>query len=594
MRDLVKNTTKTAVFALGGLGEVGKNMYCIEHGESIIIIDSGVMFGDEYLPGVDFILPDYSYLVEHADKVKALFITHGHEDHIGGIPFLLKSLHVPCIYAPRLAAAFIKNKLEEYKIEKKAKIIEIDENSLIKEDSFLVSFFNTTHSIPDSFGIIVNTPNGNIVSTGDFKVDLTPVGKDIDLLKIAKLQESEVTLLLSESTNVEVKGSTLSEKAVIASIHDVFRNATGRVIVGTFSSNVHRIQQIIEAAVHFKRKILVFGRSMEKNILLSRQLGYIKCPDNYFISPEIANTLRPDEILIFCTGTQGESMAALSRIAAGQHKHVKLMPGDIVVFSSSAIPGNTANINKLINQLSRHGVTVLTNSVLSNLHTSGHAAKEELKLMLKLVKPRYLMPIHGEYRMLRLHAELAHELGMPKDRTFVLANGDVLYMDKGVVELSDARVQADDVYVDGHDINGLSTAVIKDRKLLSTDGLVAVLVSIDSKNNILLTSPSVLSRGFIYIKENGQLIREIERLVNETLCELFAKQRVTFLEIKNTIKNTVSTFIYRKTRRNPMVIPVIMNKVEHNADNFSFVKKEVRKNKNTKNNEQTKKEETID
>ena len=596
MRDLVKNTTKTAVFALGGLGEVGKNMYCIEHGESIIIIDSGVMFGDEYLPGVDFILPDYSYLIEHADKVKALFITHGHEDHIGGIPFLLKSLHIPCIYAPRLAAAFIRNKLEEYKIEKRAKIVEIDENSLIKEDSFLVSFFNTTHSIPDSFGIIINTPNGNIVSTGDFKIDLTPVGKDIDLLKIAKLQESEVTLLMSESTNVEVKGSTLSEKAVIASIHDVFRNATGRIIVGTFSSNVHRIQQIIEAAVHFKRKILVFGRSMEKNILLSRQLGYIKCPDNYFISPEMANTLRPDEILIFCTGTQGESMAALSRIAAGQHKHVKLMPGDIVVFSSSAIPGNTANINRLINQLSRHGVTVLTNSVLSNLHTSGHAAKEELKLMLKLIKPRYLMPIHGEYRMLRLHAELAQELGMSKDRTFVLANGDVLYMDKGVVELADARIQADDVYVDGHDINGLSTAVIKDRKLLSTDGLVAVLVSIDSKNNILLTAPSVLSRGFIYIKENGQLIREIERLVNDTLSDLFAKQRVTFLEIKNTIKNTVSTFIYRKTRRNPMVIPVIMNKIEHNADNFSFVKKEqkkqLRKPRTKKNTER--KEETND
>ena len=318
---------------------------------------------------------------------------------------------------------------------------------------------------------------------------------------------------------------------------------------------------------------------MEKNIQLSRQLGYIKCPDNYFISPEMANTLRPDEILIFCTGTQGESMAALSRIAANQHKHVKPMPGDVVVFSSSAIPGNTANINKLINQLSRHGVTVLTNSVLSNLHTSGHAAREELKLMLKLIKPDYLMPIHGEYRMLRMHAELAQELGMKKDHTFVLANGDVLYMDKGTVELADARIQADDVYVDGHDINGISTAVIKDRKLLSNDGLVAVLVSIDSKNNRLLTSPSVLSRGFIYIKENGQLIREIEKLADQTLNELFAKGKLTFLEIKNTIRNTVSTFIYRKTRRNPMVIPVIMNKVEYNADNFSFVKKDNKRKK---------------
>ena len=575
MKDLVSNSTKTLVFALGGLGEVGKNMYCIQHGDSIVVIDSGVMFGDEYLPGVDYVLPDYSYLIENRDKVKALLITHGHEDHIGGIPFLLKSLNIPCIYAPRLAAAFIRNKLEENKIERKCKIIEIDENSNFKVDCFLFSFFNTTHSIPDSMGIVIDTPNGKIVETGDFKVDLTPVGKDIDLLKIAKLGEENVTLLMSESTNIEVPGTTLSEKAVISSIHDIFRNSNSRIIVATFSSNVHRIQQIVEAAVLFKRKILVLGRSMEKNILLGRQLGYIKCADNNFISPEIANTLRPDEILIFCTGTQGESMAALSRIANGQHKHVKLMPGDTVIFSSSPIPGNTANINKVVNNLSRAGVTVLTNSVLSNLHTSGHAAREELKLILKLIKPEYFMPIHGEYRMLKLHTELAQEVGIKKENTFALANGDVLCLDKGKVALANHRIQADDIYVDGHDTNGLSTAVIKDRKLLSNDGLVAILISIDSKNNILLTKPAVLSRGFIYIKENGQLITEIENLVNETLENLFKKEKTTFLEIKNTIKSTVSTFLYHKTRRNPMIIPVIMNKVENGeTNNYNFVKRE--------------------
>lgn len=590
MKDLVSTSTKTKVFALGGLGEVGKNMYCVQHGDSIIIIDSGVMFGDEYLPGVDYILPDYSYLMENQEKVKALVITHGHEDHIGGIPFLLKSITVPFIYAPRLAAAFIRNKLEEHKIERKCKIVEIDENSNFKVDCFLFSFFNTTHSIPDSMGIIIDTPNGKIVETGDFKVDLTPVGKDIDLLKIAKLGEENVTLLMSESTNVEVDGTTLSEKAVISSIHDIFRNSNSRIIVATFSSNVHRIQQVVEAAVLFKRKILVLGRSMEKNILLGRQLGYIKCADNNFISPEMANSLRPDEILIFCTGTQGESMAALSRIANGQHKHIKLMPGDTVIFSSSAIPGNTANINKVVNNLSRAGVTVLTNSILANLHTSGHAAREELKLIIKLIKPQYFMPIHGEYRMLKLHAELASEVGVKRENSFVLANGDVLLLDKGKVTLSNSRIQADDIYVDGHDTNGLSTAVIKDRKLLSSDGLVAVLMSIDSKNNTLLTKPSILSRGFIYIKENGQLINEIENLVNETLENLFKKERTTFLEIKNTIKSVVSTFLFHKTRRNPMIIPVIMNKIDDGDSNYNFIKKEnksstkrVKKEKNIEN-----------
>lgn len=588
MKDLVKGSTKTLVFALGGLGEVGKNMYCIQHGDSIVVIDSGVMFGDEYLPGVDYVLPDYSYLVENREKVKALIITHGHEDHIGGIPFLLKSITIPCIYAPKLAAAFIRNKLEEHKFERKGRIIEIDENSNFKVDCFLFSFFNTTHSIPDSLGIIIDTPNGKIVETGDFKVDLTPVGKDIDLLKIAKLGEENVTLLMSESTNIEVPGMTLSEKAVISSIHDIFRNSNSRIIVATFSSNVHRIQQVVEAAVLFKRKILVLGRSMEKNILLSRQLGYIKCPDSYFISPEMANTLRPDEVLIFCTGTQGESMAALSRIANGQHKHIKLMPGDTVIFSSSPIPGNTANINKVVNNLSRAGATVLTNSVLANLHTSGHAAREELKLILKMIKPEYFMPIHGEYRMLKLHTELAQEVGVKKENTFVLANGDVLCIDKGKVSLANSRIQADDIYVDGHDTNGLSTAVIKDRKLLSNDGLVAILISIDSKNSTLLTKPSVLSRGFIYIKENGQLITEIERLVNETLENLFKKEKTTFLEIKNTIKSTVSTFLFHKTRRNPMIIPVIMNKNESSDNNstYKFVTKEARAQRNNKNKTQ--------
>lgn len=559
MNQVVKKTTKTAFFALGGLGEVGKNTYCIEHGDSIIIIDAGVTFGDEYLPGVNYVLPDYTYLVENQEKIKALIITHGHEDHIGGIPFLLKNISVPTIYAPKLAASFIKYKLDEHRIKSKSRISEIDSNSNIKVGPFVLSFFDMTHSIPDTLGIEIDTPNGKIVHTGDFKIDLTPVGKDIDLHKIAKLGESNITLLLSDSTNIEVPGLTISEREVIASIHDVFRNTSGRLIIGTFASNVHRIQQIAEAAVIFKRKILVFGRSMEKTILLGRKLGYINVPDSYFISPEVAKTLRPEEILIFSTGTQGETMAALSRIAAGQHKHIKATPGDTVVLSSSAIPGNTAAINKVVNLLSRAGVNVLTNSVISNIHASGHASREELKLMLKLFKPNYFCPIHGEYRMLKLHAELAHELDVPKDNTFVLANGDVLLLDKGKVTKAISRVHAGDIYIDGKDINGLSTAVIKDRKILSNEGLVSALVTIDAKNNRLLTKPTILSRGFIYIKENAELIVQAETLINTTLTDLFKKERVTFGEIKNTIRNTLSTFLFNKTRRNPMIIPVIMN-----------------------------------
>ncbi len=582
MNELINKSTKTAFFALGGLGEVGKNTYCIEHGNSIVIIDAGVMFGDEYLPGINYIVPDYTYLIENQEKVKALFITHGHEDHIGGIPFLLQKVNIPYIYAPKLAASFIRNKIEENKLSGKTKIVEINHTSTIKIGSLLLSFFNTTHSIPDSLGIIVDTPNGKIVSTGDFKIDLTPVGNDIDLAKIAALSEENVTLLLSDSTNIEVPGLTLSEKSVVASIHDVFRNTKGRLIIGTFASNVHRIQQIAEAAVIFKRKIVVIGRSMEKTIQLGRRLGYINVPDNYFITPEMAKNYRADEILVFCTGTQGEAMAALSRIASGLHKHIKATPGDTVVLSSSPIPGNTYAINKVVNSLSRAGVTVLTNSVISNIHASGHAAKEELKLMLKLIKPDYFCPVHGEYRMLRLHAELAQELGMPKENTFVLANGDVLLLDKGKVTLANSRVQADDIYVDGKDINGLSTAVIRDRKLLSNDGLVAIVITMDAKNNTLLTKPTILSRGFIYIKDNTDLIIESEKLVDETLNKLFESKRLTFGEIKNTVKNTLSTFLFNKTRRNPMIIPVILNKIDDENQNFNFVVKETKRKSNKK------------
>jgi ribonuclease J len=575
--------TETLFYALGGLEEVGKNTYCVEHGDNILIIDAGVMFPEDDLPGVEYVIPDYTHLKENQNKIKALIITHGHEDHIGGIPFLLQNVDVPVIYAPKLAAALIKRKLEEFKIRSAVNIVEIDYDSVLEIGCFKITPFNMTHSIPDTYGYAIDTPNGRIVHTGDFKVDLTPVGNDVDFAKITKLSKEGVDLLVSESTNAEVEGYSKSERKVVDSIHNVFRNAKGRIIVATFASNVHRIQQIVEASVDFRRKIMVFGRSMDKTIAIGREIGYINCPDNYFIKPEDAKFLKPEEVLIFCTGTQGEPMAALSRMAYGQHKQIKLMPGDTVVFSSSPIPGNTASVDKVVNQLARSGVTTLTNSILTDIHASGHAAQDELKLMLKLMRPTYFTPIHGEYRMLRLHTSLAREVGVPKENTFILKNGTVLKLVDHKVSLANKEVITDDIYVDGNDITGLSTAVLKDRKTLASDGLVAILVSIDSRNNRLLSKPAILSRGFIYIKERTDLIIEAEKLVDKTLNDLLGKGRVTFSDIKNTLKTTLTSFLYQKTRRNPMIIPVIMNKkYEDGENNYKFIKKEPAKTRRTK------------
>ena len=568
--------SETAVFALGGLGEVGKNLYCIEHDDSLIIIDSGVMFPEGSLPGIDYVIPNYSYLVQNQYKIKALLITHGHEDHIGGIPFLLQKVNVPLIYAPKFAAALIKVKLEDHKIKSKIKIIEVDGDTSIQIDRyFSVDFFYTTHSIPDSLGMCINTPNGKIVTTGDFKIDLTPVGQHIDLHKIAEIGKSGVSLLLADSTNAEVDGFSLSEKNVVSAIKEVFANTHGRLILATFASNIHRIQQIVEIAVLFKRKICIFGRSMEKAIDVSRKYGYIKCPDSFIIQPDALKQYRPEEILILCTGSQGETLAALPRIANGTHKYVKIFPGDTVVLSSSAIPGNAQSIQKVVNQLYRLGADVVTNSILTNIHASGHASKEELKYMLTLVQPKYFMPVHGEYRMLKIHAEIAQSLGIPKENTFICSNGDTLLLKDGQVRLG-RKVETDDIYVDGKDSSGLSTAVIHDRQNLASDGVVSALISMDSHTNTLLCTPKVVSRGFMYLAESEVFMKEAGKIIEKELNELF-KGKVTFNGIKNTIRNSLSAYIYDKTQRTPMIIPVIMNKRDEETGEFVLPNKNRRK-----------------
>jgi len=550
--------TDTLVYAMGGMGEVGKNMYCIEHEDEIIIIDAGVRFPEENLLGVDYVIPDYTYLVKNQSKIKHLLITHGHEDHIGGIPFLLKALNLDSIHGSKFALKLIEKKLDEHRLTRKVKLKEIDSNSRLSTKHFHVGFFNTVHSIPDSLGIIVTTPNGKVVSTGDFKFDLTPVGNNSDYQVMAFMGQIGIDLLLSDSTNSEVKDFSISEKEVAKSILDIMRRTQGRLIIATFASNVHRVQQILEAAVECERKICVFGRSMENVIEIGRKLGHINIPDSSFVEPNQLDSIPAHKVCLICTGTQGEPLAALSRIANGTHRWIRIIPGDTVVFSSSPIPGNAASINQVVNKLVRVGANVMTNSVLNSLHTTGHASKEEQKLMLQLIKPKYFMPMHGEYKMLKMHAATAVETGLDPNNIFICTNGDVVVLRNGTAFQSTTRIPTDDIYVDGNDTTGVATAVLRDRKILADNGLVSVIVTIDSRSNKILCRPNIVSRGFVFIKESQTLLKEAELLVYEALKKKMS-QKTTFGELKNCIRTTLEPYFYQKTRRNPIIVPVILN-----------------------------------
>ncbi|MGL5977555.1 MAG: ribonuclease J1 [Erysipelotrichaceae bacterium] len=570
--------TDTKVIPLGGLGEVGKNMTIFEHEDEIIIVDAGIRFPEDSLLGVDYVIPDYSYLAKNAHKKISLIITHGHEDHIGGIPFLMKVIKLDAIYAPRFACSLIRKKLDERKLLKQAKLIEINASSNLTTKHFVVGFFNTVHSIPDSLGIIINTPNGRVVHTGDFKFDLTPIGgRDSDYQIMAYMGQIGVTLLMSDSTNSGVEDFSISERRVAAALRETTSKATGRLIVATFASNVHRVQQILEAAVSCGRKVIVFGRSMENVVEIGRKIGTINIPDSSFLTVDQLNHTPADKVCIVCTGSQGEPLAALSRIANGTHRHIRLIPNDTVVFSSSPIPGNSHSVNQVVNKLFRAGANVLTNSILNDLHTTGHASQEEQKLLLQLIKPKYFMPVHGEYKMLRIHGQTGVETGVPEENIITASNGDVIIMRNEQVIVSNERVQADAIYVDGNDSSGVSTAVIKDRQILSDSGLVSVVIAIDSRTNTLLSRPVIVTRGFVFIKESQTLLKEAETLVHEALKDRMQK-RTTFAELKNTIRSTLEPFLYKKTHRNPIVIPVILNSKEAIA--------EMQNNRNKKNNNQ--------
>ncbi|UFJ43425.1 ribonuclease J [Brevibacillus humidisoli] len=529
-------------------------MYCIEYLDEIVVIDCGVKFPENEMFGVDLVIPDVSYLVDNQDKIKGLFLTHGHEDHIGAIPYVLKQINMP-VYGGRLTLGLVKSKLEEHRMLSDVELVTVTDETVVPFRHLSVSFFRTNHSIPDSFGIAVETPEGTVVHTGDFKLDMTPVGPSTDFAKMAKIGNGDVLALLSDSTNSERPGFTMSERAVGEGIQEVIAKARGRIILATFASNVHRLQQVVEAAMSVDRKIAVIGRSMEKVFLIGQELGYIQVPEGMLIDIKTIDQYPDNQILIICTGSQGEPMAALTRIASGAHRTVQIYPEDTVIISASPIPGNTINVSRTIDKLFRAGANVVHGTVF-DIHASGHGSSEELKMMLNFIRPRYFVPIHGEYRMLVTHSKLAQQVGIDPENIFVMDNGDVLSCTRE--QATRGKVPAGVVLIDGSGIGDVGNIVLRDRKHLAEDGLMVVVVSIDMKNFKILTGPDIVSRGFVYVRGSEALIQEATVLVKQRLAELLNKKVKEWSELKSQINQVLKPYVFEKTGRNPMILTILM------------------------------------
>jgi len=544
---------EVGVYAIGGLGEIGKNTYGIEYQDEIIIVDAGIKFPEDDLLGIDYVIPDYSYIVENVDRVKALVITHGHEDHIGGIPFLLKQANIP-IYAGPLALALIKGKLEEHGLLRDAQLYEINANTELTFKNMSVTFFRTTHSIPEPLGIVIHTPQGKIVCTGDFKFDFTPVGEPADLHRMAALGEEGVLCLLSDSTNAEVPTFTNSEKVVGQSIMKIIEGIHGRIIFASFASNIFRLQQAAEAAVKTGRKIVVFGRSMEKAIVNGVELGYIKVPKGTIIDPSEMKNYHASEILIMCTGSQGEPLSALARMANGEHKSLSIRPQDTVIISATPVPGNEKSVQSIINALSKIGCEIYDKSK-ALVHVSGHGSQEELKLMLGMARPKNFMPVHGEAVHLRAHAELAQQMGVPANRIFILDNGDTLEMRNGKVTRG-KTVESGVVYVDGLSVTDANPVVLRDRQRLSQDGIVTAVVTLVGRN----LKPGVVEisgRG-VSFADDDELMNDAQNLVRNSIEKASKSEGANIEAMRKSVRNALSNFLWSKTRTRPMVIPVIM------------------------------------
>ncbi|MFC4811230.1 ribonuclease J [Paenibacillus sp. GCM10023250] len=549
---------KLLIFALGGVGEIGKNMYVIQYANDIVVVDAGLKFPEEDMLGIDIVIPDITYLTENRDKVRGILITHGHEDHIGGLPYVLKHLNVP-IYATKLTLGLIEGKLKEAGLLGETKRILINADSEVQLGSIKASFFKTNHSIPDSVGVCLDTPEGSVVHTGDFKFDHTPVNNQYaDLQRIADIGRRGVLALLSDSTNAERAGFTPSESMIGSELEDIFRKATQRVVVATFASNVHRIQQVVNAAVATKRKIAVVGRSMVNVVTIASELGYLNIPEGTIIEPEEINKMAADRVAVLSTGSQGEPMSALTRMARSTHRKVDIMPGDTVIIAATPIPGNERYVGRTVDELFRLGAHVIYGpGSVSGVHVSGHGSQEELKLMLNLIRPKYFIPIHGEYRMLRQHAQLGEAVGVERENIFIIDNGDTVEFQGGTARKG-SKVPAGNVLIDGLGVGDVGNIVLRDRKLLSQDGILVVVVTLSKQDGAILSGPDIISRGFVYVRESEGLLEEANRIVTSTLHKLMNDKVNEWASLKTNVKDALGRFLYEQTRRRPMILPIIM------------------------------------
>lgn len=553
-----KNIDKVTIFALGGVGEIGKNMYVVQYANDIVVVDSGLKFPEVDMLGIDVVIPDITYLLENKDKVRGILITHGHEDHIGGLPYVLRHLNVP-LYGTKLTLGLVENKLREANLLGETKRHLINADSIVKLGSITASFFRTNHSIPDSVGIALETPEGVVVHTGDFKFDQTPVNDQYaDLHRMAEIGSKGVLALLSDSTNAERAGQTGSEKSVGVVIEDIFRKAKQRVIVATFASNIHRVQQVIDAAAVTGRKLTVIGRSMVNVVSIASELGYLNVPEGMLVEPEEINRLSADRVAILSTGSQGEPMSALTRMARSTHRKVDILPGDTVIIAATPIPGNERDVGRTVDELFRIGANVIYGSgSVTGVHVSGHGSQEELKLMLNLMKPKYFIPIHGEYRMLRQHGLLAESVGIDKNDIFILDNGDTVEIQNGVARKA-GRVQAGNILIDGLGVGDVGNIVLRDRKLLSQDGILVVVVTLSKQDGKIMSGPDIISRGFVYVRESEGLLDEANRIVSNTLTKLMSDNVNEWASLKTHVRDALGRFLYEQTKRRPMILPIIM------------------------------------
>lgn len=551
-----KERDKIKVIPLGGVNEIGKNLTAIEYKNDIVVIDCGLKFPDEEMFGIDIVIPDVSYLVKNVEKVKGIFLTHGHEDHIGALPYVLKQLNVP-VYGTKLTLGIVETKLKEHGLLTSTDLRIVKAKDIIKLDNVSVEFIRTTHSIADSVAIAIHTPLGIVLHTGDFKIDYTPIGGEVaDLTRFAEIGRKGVIAMLADSTNVERPGYTMSESVVGETFEKIFSMAKERIIVATFASNIHRIQQVISAAVKYGKKVAVSGRSMENIVAVAAELGYLDLGKDTLINIDHINKYPNSEIIIITTGSQGEPMAALSRMAASEHKKVNIVPGDMVIISANPIPGNEKLISRVINQLFKKGADVIYEA-LADVHVSGHACQEELKLMHTLVKPKFFIPVHGEYRHLKQHGELAMKLGLPESNLVIADNGDVIELTRDSIR-KNGTVVSGQVFVDGLGVGDVGNIVLRDRKHLSQDGILTVVVTIEKETGSVIAGPDIISRGFVYVRESEDLMEEARVIVRDALRECEERHITEWATIKSNIKEALRMFLYEKTKRKPMILPIIM------------------------------------